>query len=657
MPAAVQDIFIPGRLKSGASQSGVASNIYVSERSNQTAIERDLRAKKELAHISEVLRTHDQVEAESKEAESESCAKEHASRSKEILRQLGEARLSHVTERAKRNLDAPLGESRATHHDEHLKEPPANEPVLIRRVSVPPEGLFLEEAVDKVPWVNRCLNIKAQNTASVPLMIKRRQPDGSAEKDDESAAARTILRLIERNNAHQSGNDLLEGISMWMNVRQALVWMMWDDKRERTTPQEAERKGLPDALYLLPAHRAIGMMYEGSLLYYRIAGAGKAIPAWQVIRLGFYNPKEEFRCLSPLSAMFQVADTDFAMDLYNSILFESGVRLSGFISLKGSSTREKIERYEQLMRKYQGVGNAHTVMVFDDDANFQSMSGTKDMDYEKLAASSKNKIATAFGVPLFMLGEPERGGKTSAQVTRRSFWQDTLLPEIRKPTDKFNVHLVPFAKDQDVFIEPDLSKVEALADDRSEFAQAFLQTAQGAAQLVNVGIMTDEDCAELFKQRFDIEVSGQLPDDSYEEDEEIMAEEDVDQGDANTNPPEKPSATPSNKPGKKPNADQGNPKNGKKNISLALGQVKNLVLSRLRRGPQWEPAPISRVRFVLVQRGVDYDKAQRLAVAIARKVKSFRRDKDQVAKYFDGLISLARPSQERQERSQEKRAA
>src|SRR6185437_7268013 len=132
--------------------------------------------------------------------------------------------------------------------------PPANEPVFIRRIVVAPDPLRYEEATDKVVWVKRCLDIIANSIASIPIRVMRRSGGrfgtDAGEPDYESDSARLLLRLLERPNAHQSGSDLIEAMSIWTNVRQCILWMMWEPGRARTKQEEAA-KVAPRALYCL----------------------------------------------------------------------------------------------------------------------------------------------------------------------------------------------------------------------------------------------------------------------------------------------------------------------------------------------------------------------------------------------------------------------
>jgi HK97 family phage portal protein len=538
---------------------------------------------------------------------------EHNEVATRIIREVG-VRFSLVNYLQQKDNDPAAATQGGNPSKKTLPAPPTKEPILIIRSTVPPEGLFLEEAVDKNTWVNRCLNLKAQNLASVPLRVMRRvggrNAQGEAEPDDQTDVARNILRIIERPNAHQSGTDLIEAISFWMNVRQALVWMAWgDDKPEQAKPAQA-KQGPPSALYCVPAHRAIGMMQGGSLLYYRItASAGLAIPAWQIIRIGFYNPKEELRGLSPLSAGFQVADTDYATELWNQNFFEQGGKFSGLLAIKGEVSSEQRQRYKTMMEQWTGLGNAHGMFVIDADATFTPMASTvKDADFKNLSALTKDKLCSMFGVPRFMLGDPERSNKSSADVARRSFWQDTMVPEQGKIVDKLNVHLVPTFRDEDVFLEPDWSKVQALAEDRADFSTAFAAVCNGLQFLsqVNGGTTLDQDdIAKLLEDKFGIQVQGQTEDDPYVDDEEIMAESYL--------------------------------------SIILLKRLKNATLRSFDLGASKEEAvPAEKVVRAALKCGMKEKQAEEFAEALGKNVRALGRDRNKVAKYFDVLIASAR---------------
>src|SRR6185437_3641799 len=538
-----------------------------------------------------------------------------------------------------KELDSLLREARIGQAGKNEKQklplPPADEPVFIRRIIVPPEPIRLEEAVDKVVWVKRCLDLVAQSVSSIPMRVMRRKGGrfgtDPGEPDYESEPARRLLRLLERPNAHQSGTDLLEAMSIWTDVRQLILWMMWEPGRARTKPSEAKNNP-PEALYCLPAHRAVGMMSEGSLYYWRINGAAgdySSIPAWQTIRVGDYNPKEELRGNSPLASAFQTADTEFATEVYHANLFERGLLVSGFVSIDTENlSREEITRYQTLFDQMSGVGNAFSVAVIGKKADYKSMTmNQKDMDYKALSEANKKKISGAMGVPLFMLGEPDAGGKESAAEARKSFWLDRVIPKHKRLTDKLNVHLVPYFGDEDIYLEGDTSQLEALSEDRAEFSQAFYQTSQAITQLTAGGIMSNEDAAKVLQDRFGMEVEGQEPENIYEETEEVETEGAENEDEIL-------------------DEDEEDALDGK--IMAVAGRVpavreaKNIVITWILGGKK-KGFPDGKIFAAMTRHGVRRDAAGVITERIRAQAEAFSSPED-AAKYFDALEKQVRGS-------------
>lgn len=541
-----------------------------------------------------------------------------------------------------KELDSLLREARVGQagNDESSKLPlpPANEPIFIRRMVIPPDPLRLEEAVDKVVWVKRCLDIIAQSIASIPIRVMRRNGGrfgtDTGEPDYSSDSAKLLLRLLERPNAHQSGTDLIEAMSIWTNVRQCILWMMWEPKRAQTTPQET-KNAPPRALYCLPAHRSVGMMSEGSLYYWRINGAAgqySSIPAWQTIRIGDYNPKEELRGNPPLLSAFQAADTEYATEIYHANLFERGLMVSGFVTIDAENlSKEERERYQTMFDQMSGVGNAFSVAVIGKKADYKSMTmNQKDMDYKNLSQVNKKKIAGAMGVPLFMLGEPDAGGKISAIEARKSFWQDRVIPQGKKLINKLNVQLVPYFNDPDIYLELDTSNIEALAEDRTDFATAFFQAAQGIAQLQPIGVLNQDDIKKILQDRFGMEVEGEAPENFYGEDEEIETEDaenedeiipaDNDELDASAELDAKIMAVAGRVP--------------------AVRQVKQIVIDWIKLGKR-KAFPDGKVFSAMTRHGVTREAAGILTERIRAKTESFA-SADDAAKYFDKLEKQVR---------------
>jgi len=375
------------------------------------------------------------------------------------------------------------------------------------------------------------------------------------------------------------------------------------------------------------------MMSEGSLYYWRINGAAgeySTIPAWQTIRIGDYNVKEEFRGNPPLGAAFQTADTEYAAEIYHANMFERDLMVSGFVTIDAETlSSEERARYEAMFDQMSGVGNAFSIAVIGKKADYKPMTmNQKDMDYKSLSEANKKKIAGAMGVPMFMLGEPDAGGKISAIEARKSFWQDRVIPQGKKLINKLNVHLVPYFQDPDIYLELDTSNIEALAEDRTDFATAFYQASQAISQCVSSGVMTAEEGAAVLRDRFGIEAEGLGVENIYGELEEIETEDDTEEPNEEELLDE----------------DEEDALSGK--IMAVAGRVpaireaKNVVVLWLRDGKK-KAFPAKNVFDALTRNGIKSSAAGALTERFRAKASEFKAPED-AANYFDALEKQVR---------------
>lgn len=377
------------------------------------------------------------------------------------------------------------------------------EPVLMKRMAIPPEALHLEEAVDKNVWVYRCCNIIARNIESTPLRAVRKQANGETVPDT-SEAGKKLLALLRKPSPSSplSGNDLIGALAFWMNVRQAFLWMQFPEGAT------AEKSGPPQNLYVLPANKVKGIPNSfGQLMAWKVTGTEiPPIPAWQVIRLGFFNPKDEHRGLSPTSVAFQAADTDYAAELHNARFFENGAKLSGFVSQKGEGGSERNAQVQAVLDALTGSGNAHAIGYIPSEVEFTSlMSEMKDMDFERLGAASRDKIAGAYGVPRFLLGIPDNSNRASAKEALSLFWENTLIPQMRDMEDKLSEQLAS-RFDPALRLEFDLAEVEALREDAQAFAQSMNQIASSFDKLLLRKVMTEKEARDILREKFGLKL-------------------------------------------------------------------------------------------------------------------------------------------------------
>lgn len=394
------------------------------------------------------------------------------------------------------------------------------EPVIGRRWDGQPEKFPLELAASLNVWAYRCRRALMAAFNSAPPICRDKRTNEIIDTKGKSKlvqAAREYLALLAAPNAEMSGNDLFDSIVDWLNVRQAFIWMV--PPGERPEAQAEDKKQRPAILKMLPADRVYPKHNNNGILVgweLRRGDAGRAattlIPAWQIIRLGFHNTQDPLRGLPPLSVAFTAADLGYAIQLHHIGFFDRGAKLSGLIAPKGAAEGQAISvelqaRLQAAADSIGGVGNAHQVLVLPGEATFTSYEqAIKDADFQALDSIVRDQLAAAHGVPRFMLGVPgdNRGDEKEAL---RTFQTGTVGPMRDDVRDKLNRHL-SWRFHPDLLLDFDVSQVPALAEERSEWAAAFLHTMSGLrAAAGNKAIISVAEAREVVNEKFGLELN------------------------------------------------------------------------------------------------------------------------------------------------------
>jgi HK97 family phage portal protein len=497
---------------------------------------------------------------------------------------------------------------------------------LIQRIppTVNPELLRYEDAFEKNSWVYRAVVAKAFNIGEVPMKVIKRMKDGTTE-DDNSDAGKALLELIQRPNSKMAGNDLVEAIVICKNIRQALLWMSWGKPEDGPRDTLTKAKKPPINLFLLPAHKTFAMTIDNRLMGWKVRDTGTFIPAAQVIQLAFYNPRDPYRGLPPASAAFQSADTDYALEIHNANFFENGMRLSGLISLEGSIGDEKRARIEAAVDSLTGVGNAHSLLTLDNGAKFTSMTAQqKDMDFKNLGAANRDKIAAPFGVPRLVFGDPIDANRTTAEISRKMFWLDTLLPEMRDIEDQLNANLVAPYYGEDLLLQFDRSQIEALSENRTEFATAFNQLMTGMDLAVKDKVISAQEARDVLRENFGLNIADEISIESLDPNPTADGQDDDD--------PEAPDGTPpTNAPNEEePDEEQDVNDSPKKIVRI----VRNAAMDRVRRGL---PAISKERTQSLLQRRGTQGQATQVTVRLMDLVNEKLKTPEEVEKFFTKL--------------------
>ncbi len=328
------------------------------------------------------------------------------------------------------------------------------------------------------PWVYSCIRATAQAAASVPLTVTRRGDDGRLWPAD---PREPLVRLLQRVNPRQSLGDILEATVMALELTGNAYWAI--ERDARGVPAELWPMR-PDRVKILPGpHLVEGYVYEAN-------GRRVAFKADEVIHFRYFSPADDFYGLSPMTAAADSIATDLFATSYNQGFFRRGARPEGIITSQVELAEDELKRLRaQFEELYSGVDNSHRVMILGADLDWKTLGvAPKDAEFLAQRRLSREEICAVFGVPPAVVGIYEYANYANAQLQRKLFWSETVLPKLRRIGDAINEQLAA-KMDARLDVDFDASAVPALQEDAREQAEV-------AGTLVQRGIMTVNEVRE-----------------------------------------------------------------------------------------------------------------------------------------------------------------
>lgn len=206
-----------------------------------------------------------------------------------------------------------------------------------------------------------------------------------------------------------------------------------------------------------------------------VTGTDKAITfkTDQIGHFKFFDPNNPTRGLAPAEALRIELLQDHNAARYNLGFFERGAQLPWvliFSEKLGEGDKEDIE--DQLLRDYGGVENTWRPAVFDGGGEIKSVgTSQRDMDYFTLRQWVRDETLAVIGTPKTEMGIFQDANRASALVSKRVFWDNTLLPLMRYYEDNIDSFLFAPVTDGGLFGAFDTSMVEALREDLADKAK------------------------------------------------------------------------------------------------------------------------------------------------------------------------------------------
>lgn len=330
--------------------------------------------------------------------------------------------------------------------------------------------------------VYSAIDLRASTVSSIPIRLIQNTREGHQEVTNHP-----VLDLLKYVNPFWTFPRLMQSIEMSMCVYgQAFVVV------------ERDNRGQPMELWFARADQMKVVNhpteYISGFAYDTGFGQPIALDRQDVIWIrGVMDPKNEFRCLSPLEAARVSIESSLEAMNSNRAIFSNGLNPGGILSPKDQGVtltkeqRQQIE--EQLNLRLRGADKAHKLAVFSHPMQLDTPQLTpEDAQFMQLLGWTTLDVCRVFKVPPTKLMDFSSATYSNVEQADKAFFNDCIIPESRRIAAEFTEQLVS-SYSQDLILEFDFSKIPSLQEDQTEIVSQM-------QALVNMGVPLNKVLAE-----------------------------------------------------------------------------------------------------------------------------------------------------------------
>ncbi|HEY8415285.1 MAG TPA: phage portal protein, partial [Thermaerobacter sp.] len=319
---------------------------------------------------------------------------------------------------------------------------------------------WAREAYGKNELVYACIQEIATSVPEAPLRVYRDTEAGWEEVPDHP-----LRQLIRRPNPILSEYELWELTIVHMYIAGNAYW-------EIVTTRDGRPKELwplrPDRVRIIPdpdprIHHTYAYAVDGQL--YPLGT--------NVVHFKFPNPLDEYFGQPPLRAAVRAVAVDNEATAYVQSLLQNDAMPRIVVTTQQKIDEDTVERLRRKWRDKYGRENRGTPAFLQHGMDVKVLGlNLKDLEFPDLRSVSEARICAAFGVPPVLVGAKvglDRSTFANYSEARRSFWEETISPLLRRLADRINHKLLPMFRDSDgLEARFDTSEVSALQESVNE---------------------------------------------------------------------------------------------------------------------------------------------------------------------------------------------
>lgn len=296
-------------------------------------------------------------------------------------------------------------------------------------------------------WVYGCVNVIADEVASIDMFLRQTKNGEEVEVDDHPA-----LDLIYKPNNAMTRFDLINTTFQYLELAGEAPWYVAFTKGKVANIILLR----PDRLTVLPGKN--GEMIGG--YKYKIYGDSGVqeieLEPHEVIPLKYVDPDNLLRGKGPLQAAAETVDLDNFSERWNSQFFQNSASPNAVLQTDKALAKEVRNRLEKKIKeKWTGLDNSHKTLILEQGLKWEKISlSQKDMDFIEQQKFSRDKILSIFRVPKSALGLTEDVNRANAEATDYVFAKRTIKPKMIRFIEQLNIFYLPlFEKTENLYFD------------------------------------------------------------------------------------------------------------------------------------------------------------------------------------------------------------
>ena len=280
------------------------------------------------------------------------------------------------------------------------------------------------EGVQKVTWVNRCIDAIAGNQARLPVILRKdNDPNGEV-----LTRKHEILDILNT-KANAGENSFV--------FRYRLSSQLLMSTRGVFIEKIRGRSGKLIALNLLPPQYTSPIPHPKTFVSgYEVlmpTGEKVIVPPDDVIWIRRPHPLDPYLSLTPMESAGIAIEIENLSKLYNRNFLLNDGRPGGLLVLRSEIDEDD---KDELRSRFKGnLNRTGTISVIssDDGADYIDTSASpRDASYVEMRQLTKEEILAAFGVPESVIGNAAGRTFNNAAEELRVFWMETMSPHLEQ---------------------------------------------------------------------------------------------------------------------------------------------------------------------------------------------------------------------------------